>query len=349
MGPYEEMSLRRAALVLGVAGAMAALAPAQPPPQLPEARYELSFELEAEVTSRRVDAELVAGARLLMTSYRSAGGELSLSLERVLEAPWKLYHVNPAGPFGEETKLGAVITLPDASWKTLEARRREARRLAMERHAAWAEGRTSTPALDGAFAFVVIGPSRDRFEVQIEAGGRVREVRNRLTDRWLSGPFDRFIGAWGASGEQPDAPEGYWFWNQGESEPFDYEPHTYHALAEAVRLLDLPLPADRSAAVDWPTAVSDAHSVAERLVPKTAGLFGEGAALSASVERREEPEGRVLVRLAAEDGQGTSVRRETVFLPGESGVLSDRIEVAVAREKRSLRLVVGYEPFREDG
>ena len=322
--------------------------------EVPPARYEISFQLEAQVSSPRMDAELLAGGRLLMASRRSPEGGLSLTLERVLEAPWKLYHVDPLGPFGEETKLSAVITLGEASWEALAERRQTVAAFAADRHRSWTAdgGRGSSKRLDGAFAFVVIGSPRGRFAVELELDGQLAGVENRLTDRWLNGPFDRFIGTWGPDGSQPGAPRGYWFWNEGEAEPFSYEPHTYHALAAALELLDLPLPdveaPAEGATVVWSDAARRAAEVVGTLAPKAGGAFGATGELTLTARRRPRADGGTLLELAASDDDGMTARRQTVLLPDAAGVLADTLELRLARDGSVLELAIGYRPVATD-
>lgn len=230
---------------------------------------EAWYRLSARVRSLQADADLEAGGRLLMSSHPHAGGGRTLELIEIPEDPWKFYWVDPLGPTGKEVKLGAVVALPEGSWQALDRARRRIATFGQSVHADWSE-RTKTPhPLDGTFAFVVIGAANGRFRLQIDRDGSVSVVENLMTDRWLNGPFDQFVDTWGpVSDTEQGAPNGYWFWNDGETEPFEYEPHTYHAFTVALELLGLPVPETESESLPWPNATRRAVQVLETLAPK---------------------------------------------------------------------------------
>lgn len=331
--------------------ALALLAPALAPASAPasdgaaatEERYLVELDLAAHRSGVRGRGELLAGARLSMSARRTDDGGLALDLDRALEDPWKLFHVDPLGPFGRLTQVAAVITLPEASWEALAARRAEAGRLAAERHARWRPAVGKKPPLDGSFFFVVIGPPEGRFTVEVDASGSVRRVVNRMTERWLNGDFDRFIGDWGPDGERPGAECGYWFWNHGETQPFRWQPRTYRAVAAALELL-------AGEPRDGNDFLRGAERVVATLAPDAQGIAGRVAADTSPlpIERDEvlRPGGETVVVVTAKADQGAIARR-TVFAGGL--VVADRLEVEIERRRGTLNLRIGYRPFGQDG
>lgn len=302
-------------------------------------RYLLELELSALQSSARGRAEVLAGARLLMSSRRSPAGGLTLAFERALEDPWKLFHLDPIGPFGGQTKAAAVITLPEASWDALDERRAAHARAAARRHAGWRPAAGRKPPLDGAFAFIVIGDPIGRFNLEIAAGGERVAVENRMTDRWLNGDFGRFVGDWGPTGARPGAPRGYWFWNDGETEPFSWQPGTYRALAAAVELLG-------RAPADGIELVRRAERVIEALAPRAPGRRAPSWP-PLTLEEREEigADGETIVVSQAKKEEVAVVRRLT--LGKERLVVADSLLLEVDRVRSGLRLAVGYRPAKD--
>ena len=226
--------------------------------------YVLDFRLTVRVESPSLDSELLAGGRLELRAEETAlsQGRWVLRLERILEDPWKLYWVDPWGPFGEEVKVASVIDLTGGSWAELKEGRQAAQRSGLVRYQQWIENREGrSPRFDGSFAFVVLGPVRGRFSIGVGSESDIPTVVNEMTTSWRSGEFAQWEGdGW----KYP--PGGYWFWNEGEGQPFDWEPHTYHALAAAAELLTLGrLPIAENQAE---TAARTALSVLQILAPK---------------------------------------------------------------------------------
>lgn len=309
-------------------------------------RWETWFEVRAEVRDLRVSAELDAGGRLAMLSDPAATvdrpGFLRLTLDEVVEHPWKLYQVDPHGPLGKETKFAAVITLPRPTWAALATARTENERQATARHRRWLARSNRSRPLDGAFAFVVIGDAMDRFSFEIAPAGEVANVANRMTDRWLPGPFDAFVEA------GQDSPEGYWFWNHGEEAPFAYEPHTYHAFAAALALLgSAPGALYENQSRTWHAVATPAIDVLTTLAGRAAAAhpFSESRhdTLELRETRRNLPDGGVHRTVtSAPEPSGDHIERQTVISSiGEP--LADRVTVRLTGKRHSrLEVTVGY-------
>lgn len=327
---------------------------------------EISFRLEARLDTATLEADVEAAGRLWMRRKDRVGGPVTLSLVQPLEHPWKLYAVDPLGPAGDEVKLAAVVTLPEGSWEALEAAREEIRRLGEEKHRQWAASTGSDRPLDGTFAFVVIGPPAGRFNVEIGADGRLRSVTNHLTDHWLPEDFDRLAKAWQAAereGGRP--PEGYWFWNQGEAEPPPWQPHTYHALAAALELLELPLfPGDDPEAaarqgeggsyrLELPEVAEGIRRVLETLAPKAKGrLAGSGAATARFTVEEVTPERLVVAAevAGAQVGEGrqaatVTLHRRLVYDRRRRQVESDQLQATLEAPGGHLSIEVGHQPY----
>lgn len=290
--------------------------------------FELSFEIEAHLSVRGVKGEVLAGGRLTMEGTRTLGDGLQLSLVEVVEPPWKLYWVDPLGPFGEEVKVASVIDLESGSWPALSEARGLAEGRAEGYYAAWAEGRgRRVPPLDGSFAFVAIGPVAGRFRVRLPADGGMAEVGNQVTGRWLSGPFDQWVGQdWTA------VTPGYWFWNASSNGPFDFEPQTYQAMASATEVLSWSTFADSS----WPVA---ARESAIRALRHLAARVSERAKLptsgetSSGVERSAKPG---LERFVFNDGTWIERRVDLAGIPRS-------VEMELSRQGLSYRFRVDLE------
>ncbi|MDH3745454.1 MAG: hypothetical protein OES47_10175 [Acidobacteriota bacterium] len=309
--------------------------------------YEVWYALNAEFRGRGSDADIRAGGRLLMRLDPEAASGRRLELVRPLEDPWKLYSVDPLGPFGGETKLALVTTLPEASWEALDESQAEIARIGRERLARWIEATRSKRRLDGAFGFVAIGPATGRFAIDFHTGGRVLDVTNGLTDRWLPGPFDQFIGSWGSGFSDKDAPRGYWFWNQGETKPFEWEPHTYHAMAAALELLALPLPPNpdsgpRMPTVSWESPEVLAFDVLTTLAPKIAGRIRDRSSHQGAVEVKTRRDGDSLRIRVDRTAEGLQIDRELIFSDSPTPPLSDRLRLRIESRRRLLEIEVGY-------
>lgn len=339
--------------------------------------WETWYSVSARVRTKRIDADLEAGGRLAMAGLESPAGGLSLSLSEVLEHPWKLYWVDPLGPVGEEIKVASVVTLREASWDALAAAEAENKISAAERHRKWSAAAQRPRELDGSFAFVVVGDARNGFRIEITPKGRVAHVVNRLTDRWLFGPFDQFVGKPAPEDSEErraaPAPVGYWFWNHGEEEPHGYEPHTYHAFAAALALLSLELPpvsqpgVSAEEAVTWWRYEQRVIRVLSILAPRidassfpgtlpaqtrmrvTREALPTGASrlvlTSAAGPSQAEPSDRP-GRSPADAGRLTAeVERQTVF-SSEGRPVSDWTRVKIAAiGGGSLEVEVGYRPW----
>jgi hypothetical protein len=332
--------------LLAAATPAAAQAPAPP-----ERAVELRFALTAELSSATLDARIEAGARLLME--RSADGR-RLSLVRPLEPAWKLYRVDPLGP-GDEAKMAAEVTLPEAGWPALEAARAEVERRAAARWAEWKKaGLDRGQALDGTFAFVVIGPPAGRFEIDLGTDGLPQRITNRLTDRWLSGPLEALFESW-------ERRAGYWFWNAG-AKPFEWEPHVYHALAVAVELLGEPRLVPGAEDLRTATARQWRHPVAElgarvgrvlsTLAPKTRGRLRAPRATAVELVRaRPEAGGRWRVESELEDDTGSeaasrplALRRRWVVDGARGTVIAQRVTASVVTSSGSVTVEVEIRP-----
>lgn len=323
--------------------------------------FELYFELTASMRTVKLDADLWAGGKLLMRGRRQADGTLTLTYVRAIESPWKFYWIDRLGPGRGESKLASVVTLNEASWEALKMARDKNSAFGAEIHQQWQEVTGKHRELDGTFAFVVIGDAEGRFAVTIRPSGEVTRIRNRLTDHWLTGPFDRWIGTWGGqrtstefpkSLESRESERGYWFWNHGETLPFSYEPHTYHGLAAALKLLMQPLPrllddSTIETTMTWENPLHLAHSVLKTLAPKLHRPTPAQTSVSVTIELAEQDHTAYAV-LSMPD-QGLHLRRITRFSHDWRGPTSDDVEVQIQRPDDSLKLTVGYQPSDQFG
>lgn len=297
---------------------------------------DLSYDLEVRIRSFKVDADLLAGARLEMDATPHAGGT-RLVLRRPVEHPWKFYWVAPVVG-REEVKFASEVSLPAATWDARKKADAAADRRGRELWSKWQKEWKGKRAFDQAFSFYVIGSPRGRFVVEAPAGGGVSKANNRVTDRWLPTGFPDWV-----AGKKV---EGYAFWADDPSPP-EWEPHTYDALAAAVKLLSTPV---REGEVVHPDVAGAARQVLETLVPKTKGQFGGRADVPLTMTASTEGERRVLegtsapVKVAGQSGMSLVLHRRTV-LEADGRPLSDHARVELKKgSELSLKLSVGWGP-----
>ncbi len=311
------------------------------PPDSELRHYEVWYRLKALVRSPRIDADIRAGGRLLMSVNPKAGNTQRLSLVAPLEDPWKLYWVDPLGPFGQETKVAMVTALPQGSWDALATTREKIERIGREHHTVWLQDADPKRPLDGVFGFLVIGPARDRFAIDFAPEGTVEKVTNRLTDRWLPGPFDQFVGR--EAGK--NLTKGYWFWNDREAMPPDWEPHTYRALAAALELLALPLPDPQAgeATILWEDPEEIATRVLATLAPK-ARLGGRTRTSRPKTVRAEgRREGQTLSLRAHRAEDDLLIDRRTTRSSPSPIPESDHLRLEIQHRTHLLVIEVGYQ------
>lgn len=343
--------LRAAAVAAALLLTLSFSAPSQPasagsrtsPPAAEAERWELYFRLEARVESLALDTEIEAGGRLRAASEEGADGGRSLVLTSVVEAPWKLYEVDPAGP-GGEAKHAAVAVLPEVSWQALDAATAGLEDLGLRRY----RRKPRSLPYDGAFTFVVLGAPAGRFRVELDAEGRVTDVRNHLTDHWLTGEFDALV----AARREGRKVEGYWFWNAPPRPP-SWEPHTYHAFAAALRLLAGPVAGD-GGRVELPTLGDDLARVTATLAPRVEGRLPEGGGASALFRSRPGRGGFTVLEGegSSPGGRGAgalSYRRRRVVEEGTGRVVEDVLEAGSRAGGRVLKLEVGYRRLGGEG
>lgn len=324
-----------AALVLGLA------------PEAGESNttYEVYFHLEATLSSAALDAKVLASARLEMAAEPGEGGALRLSLLRLLGPAWKYYRVDPAGPMGREAKLAAVVALPSPTWDEVERMRAAMDRFGAEQHRL---AGSAGQRFDGAFSFLIIGPERGRFIVELDSGGRLLSAHDGLTERWLPGELDPLLKAWAT------AAPGYWFWNRGERQPPSWEPHTVHALVAALDLLALPTaPASGKNqgettagpfSLELPGAAEAVVAVLSTLAPKTRGRIEASGSASAEVRVVREGDG-VVERTIVARGEGRLDFSRHQRLEARSGrAISDEIVATLTSEGSRILLRVGLRP-----
>ena len=318
-----------------------------PAPDAGGEEVDLVYRVEAEVRSMALDADVRAGGRLRMRRTDDGRG---LVLSHPIEHPWKLYWVDPVGPMGEEVKVASVITLPEPSWEALERARGEAAAFGRARFLDWQRETGASRELDGVFAFVALGPPEGRFGMRLSPEATALEVDNDLTARWRSGELGPLLEEWRLAEEGTgERSLGYWFWNDGESEPFAWEPHTYHALAAALSLLALPMSSASGgleplrSTVAWPDLTARAVAVLETLTPKAEGRIPTPEGAVAVIERG--PEGEVRARMEPSRMSGLEIRAERVRLNAPDGrAVSDRINVHLVGRRSRLAVEVAFGP-----
>lgn len=289
---------------------------------------EVFFELELHLRSFTVDADVLAGGRLLM---REQGG--SLVLERVLEHPFKLYRVSPLVGW-EEVKYAADMTLETPS----NAARLKAEHEADERgRLFWTRLDTKVP-FDQAFVFFILGAPEGRFIVDRAIAGGVRTVTNRMTDRWLANGLSDWLGG--------NTVEGYAYWERSD-EPPDWQPHAYDAFAQAIRLLQGPVHAGPLLHRDMVGKVRD---VVETLLPKAKGRFSGESDVQVPMTLTADGDERVFegksprVSVPKGKGLGITLARRTRLNP-DGMPLADELHAEMAKgQELSLKLRVGFEP-----
>lgn len=256
---------------------------------------ELRYELRVRIRSLRIDADLWSGGRLVMAADpNGSDGTTTLRLVRVLEHPWKLWWVSPLVGFGE-LKYAEEIALDSGTWASrmrAESATQSRGRLRWEQ---WRREWGGNADLDQSFAFYIIGSPRGRWRTLLGPTGEIQTVVNRLTHRWLPNGFTDWLAG--------NPREGYGFWAD-DPEPPAWEPHAYHAFAEALRLLSVSaIPASGWTPIDgarWEVRhrelVSGARQVLETLAPATRGRVpGSGDALFQYVVEEGEG-GRFVIR-----------------------------------------------------
>lgn len=317
----------------------------------PSDRFELTFDVDAALESATVSASLAAGARLEMVQQREADGSRSLVLVEPRTPAWKLYAVDALGPLGDEAKLAAEVTLGAPSWEALAEARGSVDALALEQHRRLRARQSGVRPLDGAFAFIILGPPAGRFRLRIGPDGAVRAVENRLTHRWMPGEFGSHIDAWSRALREGRRPaEGYWFWNHGEREPFAWEPHVYHALEVALRLFEEPLPWSRDGRLEATEARLDGladrgRAVLETLAPKARPSLRGGGPITVHYQTSAldadhlEIRGRAHERL---DELTLELERRAVWSARESAIENDSVLVRLTRDRSRLEVRIAY-------
>lgn len=195
------------------------------------APVRLYFNIEAQVRSMAVDADVLAGGVLLMkprpaSSKDPEGAAWTYGLEAPEEHPWIFYWVDLAGP-SEKTGGGVTWTLADATRDTVRRANEGAVAFLREIHRRW-KARGNRRGLDNYEVFFVFGSPRDRFRYSLGADGAlVGEATNDMTRTWVPNLLERArrdpkvqgFGKEGAKGGRPK-----------------WEPRAYRALEVALRL-----------------------------------------------------------------------------------------------------------------
>lgn len=310
------------ALVL-LAGANAHAAPA-----------EVTFELKAKIRSFSVDADLWAGARLGFDADPQEGGGTKFALTRVAESPWKFYWVSPAVG-SAEAKFATEATFAEASWPARQAAEKDAETRGRAKHAEWTKAWGGKRPFDQAFTFFVIGAPAGRFRFESSPTGAVGPVTNRLTNRWLPNGFPDWVAG---KGEQ-----GYAFW-ANDAQPPAWEPHTWHAVEKALRLLacDALQQGVVAAAASWtkecPALTAGARDVVETLAPKTKGRLALDAPKSLQFQS--------FLRDGRLESTGTSGGAKPVVVrkvvSDGARIRSDQLSLELADGGAEIRLQIGW-------
>lgn len=308
---------------------------------------ELSYSLEVRLRSFQVDADLWAGGRLAMKRGDEAG-RARYVLDRVVEDPWKFYWSSP-GIGSAEVKNATEAVPAAATWAARTAVEKDAETRARARHDRWTKQWGGKRALDQSFVFLVIGPPAGRFAFTSSRAGAVSGVQNRMTDRWLPTGFPDWVAG--------KPVQGYGFW-AADPQPPPWEPHCYHALVEALKLLKTPIATDAQlAAIDagqkWELTLAavpeGARAVLETLAPKTKGRLG--GAGGAKIPLVTTAAGDAIAidgkseAVKVGDGVTMTVERHARARKDAEGVVADRVEVRLDKGS-DLRFVlkIGYEP-----
>lgn len=295
----------------------------------------LSYRVETRVRTRAVDADLWAGGSFLMRSTSEADG-LRLSMVKPIDDPWKFHWVNPL--IGRsEVKFGTVATLAaPTSRARLESDRRTNER-AKTTHAEWQSRWDGEADLDGWYSFYVLGDIADRFRVGVAPGGRVYNIENLVTNRWVPNGLALWLSG------QPV--EGYSHWAD-DPEPPEWRSHSYEAFVAAIELLARPvLPSDDpTSIVDLRPGASFEHEhrrllptaarVIETLAPAAKGRFDAKSTVPVTYTVTDAGPG-----LIGLDGVSTvslpegrlRVHRTAVLEMQGAGAVSDSLEIELIR------------------
>jgi hypothetical protein len=317
----------------------------------------LTIHLRARVRSFSVDADIWAGGSWKMRTTTGPDGQVTFSLVDSLLSPWRFYWVDPAGPFGELAWGGTVGFLPPHGPGVREGVDSAAMQFIQGVYQDW-RSQGGDFRLDGNDSFYVFGDPADRFRFAVLPDGRqAGPVTNLLTHQWVSDGVAR----WEAGAPVP----GYGFGQVMSEPPESYEPHLYHALVEAVRLLRLSVMAGDSpeqtaalgAGADYTrplgSAPKGAFGVLKTLVPQVAKTVSPREDLSFA--HRVVAVDAGTLRVAADTGSGVSmgdsvkgrVRRETRYDRTQGHVVADALEFDLKRggSAQSLVLRIGYGPL----
>lgn len=324
--------------------------------------YELRYEVRVRIRSLRLDADLWSGGRLALASVNDASGVSTLRLSRVLEHPWKFWWVSPLIG-SSEVKYAEEVTLDAGTWASRRVAEQAVRSRSRLRWERWRREWGGDAELDQAFSFHLIGDPSGRWLTRIGQAGEVLSVTNRLTHRWLPTGFADWLEG------RPQ--EGYGFWAD-DPEPPEWEPHAYHAFADALRLLEVPaLPFERSRPADesirhdrslpspgdeWevrhPNLPNAARRVLETLAPATKGRFDVSGTAVLRFRAEDGPNGRLVVRgespltrVPGKERFEHRSRRELVIDRATGRVLADELQVEIRRgEQASLEIEVARIP-----
>lgn len=264
------------------------------------APVRLYFNIEAQVRSLAVDADVIAGGVLLMkprpaSAEDPAGAAWTYGLEAPEEHPWIFYWVDLAGP-SEKAGGGVTWTLADATRDTVRRANEGAVAFLREIHRRW-KLRGNRRGLDAYEVFYVFGSPRDRFRFSLRADGSlVGEATNDMTRTWLPDILERArkepgVQGYGKAGAKGGRPE--------------WEPRAYRALQVALRLF-------RTSA--FPAAGPEA----------VAGL-GAGAEVQAPVKDLPEASADALHALVPDFDEEVDVRGEPTITLRLTAVDPDRV------------------------
>jgi hypothetical protein len=324
------------------------------------APVRLYFNIEAQVRSFAVDADVIAGGVLLMkprpaTEEDPEGAAWTYGLEAPEEHPWIFYWVDLAGP-SEKAGGGVSWTLADATRDTVRRANEGAIAFLREIHRRW-KLRGGRKGLDEYEVFYIFGSPRDRFRYSLRTDGSlVGDVSNEMTRTWVPNflekvrkdPEAQGYGKEGAAGKRPD-----------------WEPRAYKALQVALRLFGTgafppegpEAVATRAVGSELQAPVGDMPKVSADALHALVPEFDE------EVEIRGEP--TIGLKLTAVDADrvvleggspGTKpvevapgvqgrIERRTLYSRRERRVLEDHILVHSQADKDTFtRVRIGYLP-----